>query len=126
MFCQYNIIFINIFSRLFVMDNEKIILFLCAMHVAGLALLYAWKAEKSKRCRNRRWWVRPINTRHAQYGDFKTLFAELKKDEDMFFRYTRMDVSTFYELLQLVSPFLQKRSIRTPICPEQRLAITLR
>ncbi|TGZ45696.1 Uncharacterized protein DBV15_11815 [Temnothorax longispinosus] len=44
----------------------------------------------------------------------------------MFFRYTRMDVPTFYELLQLVGPFLQKGSIRAPICPEQRLAITLR
>ncbi|KAL6416935.1 hypothetical protein ACFW04_014772 [Cataglyphis niger] len=37
-----------------------------------------------------------------------------------------MDVLTFYELLRLVGPFLQKRSIRSPICPEQRLAITLR
>ncbi|KAL6416945.1 hypothetical protein ACFW04_014772 [Cataglyphis niger] len=44
----------------------------------------------------------------------------------MFLRYTRMDVLTFYELLRLVGPFLQKRSIRSPICPEQRLAITLR
>lgn len=113
----YNI-FINILFRLFVMDDESIMLFLCAMQVASLALYTAWKAEKSKRWRNRQWWVRPINTRRAQYGDFATLFAELKEDEDMFFRYTRMDVPTFYELLRLVGPFLQKRSIRTPICPE--------
>ncbi|XP_024893938.1 protein ALP1-like isoform X1 [Temnothorax curvispinosus] len=108
------------------MDDENIMLFICAMQVASLALYTAWKAEKSKRWRNRRWWVRPINTRRAQYGDFATLFAELKEDEDMFFRYTRMDVPTFYELLRLVGPFLQKGSIRAPICPEQRLAITLR
>ncbi|XP_067212636.1 uncharacterized protein [Linepithema humile] len=108
------------------MDDENMILFLCTMQVASLALYTVWKTKKSKCWRNRRWWVRPINTRRAQYGDFATLFAKLKKDEDMFFRYMRMDVPTFYELLRLVGPFLQKRSIRTPICPEQRLAITLR
>lgn len=108
------------------MDNENIILLFCAMQVANLALYAVWKAKRSKRWRKRRWWVRPINTQRTEYGDFATLFAELKKDEDMFFRYTRMDVLIFYELLRLVSPFLQKRSIRTPICPEQRLAITLR
>ncbi|XP_018404639.1 PREDICTED: uncharacterized protein LOC108781195, partial [Cyphomyrmex costatus] len=110
---------------LLAMDDE-IMLFLCAMQVASLALYTVWKAERSKRWKNRRWWVRPINTRREQYGDFASLFTELKEDEDMFFRYTRMDVPTFYELLRLVSPFLQKRSIRASICPEQRLAITLR
>ncbi|KYN21997.1 hypothetical protein ALC57_05621 [Trachymyrmex cornetzi] len=84
-------------------------------------LYIAWKAKKNKRWRNRRWWVRPINQRRSQYGDFSTLFSELKEDLDLFFRYTRMDVPTFYELLRLVEPYLRKKQY-----PEQRLAITLR
>ncbi|XP_011884125.1 PREDICTED: putative nuclease HARBI1 [Vollenhovia emeryi] len=108
------------------MENEELMLFICTMQVTVLALYTAWKAERGKRWKNRRWWVRPINTRRKVYGDFATLFSELKEDVDLFFRYTRMDVSTFYELLRLVSPYLQKRSMRPSISPEQRLAITLR
>src|SRR5580765_8418270 len=108
------------------MEDEELLLFICTVQVAVLALYTAWKAERGKRWKNRRWWVRPINRRRAEYGDFATLFSELKEDPDLFFRYTRMDVLTFYELLRLVSPYLQKRSIRPSICPEQRLAITLR
>ncbi|EZA51165.1 hypothetical protein X777_10296 [Ooceraea biroi] len=107
------------------MEHEELI-FICTMQIAVLALYAAWKAEKSKHWKNRRWHVRPINTRRAERGDFATLFSELKKDSDLFFWYTRMDVPTFYELLRLVSLHLQKRSIRPSINPEQRLAITLR
>jgi len=101
----------------------KELVFIFAMQAAVLQLYTTWKAQKSKRWKNRRWWVRPINKRRAEYGDFLTLFSELKKDPDLFFRYTRMDVPTFYELLQLVGPHLEKKSIRPSICPEQRLAL---
>ncbi|EFN79716.1 hypothetical protein EAI_01476 [Harpegnathos saltator] len=36
-----------------------------------------------------------------------------------------MDVETFYELLEMVQPDLQKNSLREPICPKQWLVITL-
>ncbi|XP_020298389.1 uncharacterized protein LOC109862686 [Pseudomyrmex gracilis] len=107
------------------MENRELA-FICTMQVAVLELYAAWKAQIGKRWKNRRWWVRPINDRRAEYGDFQTLFSELKEDTDLFFRYTRMDVPTFYELLRLVGPHLEKRSMRPSICPEQRLAITLR
>lgn len=107
-------------------DYENVLLFLSITQVFGLGLYNMWRKKKTKRWINRRWWVRPINLRREDYGDFATLFMELKADADLFFRYTRMDVDTFYELLQIVQPFLQKISLRKPICPEQRLAITLR
>lgn len=106
--------------------EDNILLFLAAAQISGLGLYNLWKKKKAKRWVNRRWWVRPINLKRGEYGDFVTLFAELKEDADLFFRYTRMDVDTFYELLQMIKPYLQKRSQRKPICPEQRLAITLR
>ncbi|XP_025157678.1 uncharacterized protein LOC112588024 isoform X2 [Harpegnathos saltator] len=91
------------------------------VHVQIFGLYAIWKRRKRKRWINRRWWVGPINTRREEYGDFTTLLAELKEDRDLFFRYTRMDVETFYELLEMVRPYLQKNSLREPICPEQRL-----
>ncbi|XP_011874581.1 PREDICTED: uncharacterized protein LOC105565748 [Vollenhovia emeryi] len=108
------------------MDEDNLLQFLNYFQVLGLGLYAIWKRNKRKRWINRRWWVRPINERRGQNGDFATLFAELKEDPDLFFRYTRMDVDTFYELLDMVRPYLQKTSLRKPICPEQRLAITLR
>lgn len=108
------------------MNKNTLLLSCVTAQVLGLSLYIMWKKKKSKRWINRRWWVRSINERRAAYGDFLTLFTELKKDPDLFFRYTRMDIDTFYELLNMVQPYLQKKSIRKPICPEQRLAITLR
>lgn len=108
------------------MDDEDLLLLLGTIQVGSLALYTAWKAEHRKRWRNRRWWVRPIFTKREELGAFATLFKELKDDPDLFFRYTRMDPPMFQELLQLMGPALEKKSIRKPICPEQRLAITLR
>jgi len=39
----------------------------------------------------------PIEEKHSEY-DFSILFSELKEDPDLFFRYTRMNVPSFYEL----------------------------
>lgn len=90
-------------------DNaDELLLFLSSIQMLALGLYVVWKRRKFKRWNNRRWWVRPINQRREQYGDFLTLFAELKEDSDMFFRYTRMDVETFYELLNMVQPYLKK------------------
>jgi len=74
---------------------------------------------------NREYWVRPINMRRSDQGDFHQLFQELKSDADMFFRYTRMSVYTFNHFLEIMKPSLTKRSHRALI-PEQCLAITLR
>lgn len=78
-----------------------------------------------RQANRRRYWVRPINENRPTYGDFTTLFQELKDDTVMFFRYTRMTVDTFYILLDMLSPKLQKTNWRA-LKPEQRLAITLR
>lgn len=85
-----------------------------------LALLIRIKNKKK-----RRWWVRPINFNRTIQGDFLHLFQELKNDETMFFRYTRMNVATFNKLLNLIHPFIHKTHWRA-LSSEQRLAFTLR
>ncbi|KAJ8926620.1 hypothetical protein NQ314_020984 [Rhamnusium bicolor] len=90
------------------MERENVLLFLTTVQIAATALYTAWKLRKTKRWRSRRWWVRPIMARREEHGDFATLFQELKEDPVLFFRYTRMNVPTFYELLHLISPHITK------------------
>jgi hypothetical protein len=74
-----------------------------------------------------RWWVRLIYVNRVQQADYHNLMAEMRLyDRDMFFHYTRCTVEQFDQLLSLVGPLITKRSHRTPLNPEHRLAITLR
>ncbi|KYN03438.1 hypothetical protein ALC62_05714 [Cyphomyrmex costatus] len=45
-------------------------------------------------------------------------------DHEEFFDYTLMNVQQFYYICDLVRPYLSKRSIRTPLSVELRMAIT--
>lgn len=83
--------------------------------------------KKHKNWINRRWYVRPINQKRLQQGQYNNLFKELKKsqNEDMFFEYTRMSMLHFDKLLGLVSPHLIKKSKRA-LVPQERLIIALR
>lgn len=87
--------------------------------------MFLYKLLKRKkrlvRWYNRRWYVRPINQVRYKYGDYETLFQDLKNDEDLFFRYTRM----FNKLVRLTEPYLKKNSYRA-FPAEQRLVIVLR
>ena len=75
----------------------------------------------------RRWWVRPINERRKEQGDYENLVQEMRlNDVEMFFNYTRLTVEQFDCLLKLVGPSLQKISFREPITPGARLTLTLR
>lgn len=78
-----------------------------------------------ERRRRRRVWVRPINTRRREQGAFYNLFQEIKADQQMFHKYTRMTLPTFRHLMDIVNPSLMKRSPRAHE-PEHRVALTLR
>lgn len=74
----------------------------------------------------RRWWVRPLNTRREEKGFYTNLIKELRfEDDEMFFGFTRMSISTFDKLLSLVGPSLIKYSLRKSISPSERLYVTL-
>lgn len=103
------------------MDNEEEILGLFIL-ILGIYIL---KKRISFRWANRQYWVRPINRRRPEQGDFRHLFQEMKNDEYMFFRYTRMSICIFDQLLEMLKPLLVRRSHRA-LLPEQRLALTLR
>lgn len=80
----------------------------------------------SRRWLPRRWWVRPLFEQRKQKGFFYTKYETLKEDESFFLTLFRMKYDKFKELLSLVRPLIEKSSPREPICPEQRLFVTLR
>lgn len=89
-------------------------------------LLNAIQKNKIKNRQKRRYKVRPINRQRSVHGFYKTYFLEMKKkDAEQFFKYTRMTVSVFENLLNLVTPYISKQNLNNALSPEERLAITL-
>ncbi|XP_003426307.1 uncharacterized protein LOC100678940 [Nasonia vitripennis] len=76
----------------------------------------------------RRWWIKPYlhaNLRD-RYGAFSTLFVyfAIHSQED-FYDFLHMDLDSFIDLHELVHKKLIKKSWRTPLRPELRLAVVL-
>ncbi|KAL6421338.1 hypothetical protein ACFW04_014784 [Cataglyphis niger] len=69
------------------MEDKELMIFICTMQIAILALYTAWKVKKSK---------------HAEYDNFATLFSELKEDPDLFFIFVSFQLITC-ELNKLAS-----------------------
>ena len=57
------------------------------------------RKKRRKKSRKRRFWVRDIFLRRETHGTFHTLFQELLKDRELFFRYHRMTPNRFEHLL---------------------------
>lgn len=76
----------------------------------------------------RRWWVRPINKKRKEQGFADQLVQEMRlNDDESFFNFTRLTMSSFDELLQLVAPILIKEPTRPDILlPHTQLLLTLR
>lgn len=91
------------------------------------ALYEAWMFERSKRWINRQCYRKAIFRKRRTLGHFVTLFQELKADPKLFFKYTRMTLKAFEQLLFLVQPkiIILKQRWDVPKA-EERLAITLR
>ncbi|KAG8334000.1 hypothetical protein J6590_099128 [Homalodisca vitripennis] len=94
-----------------------------------LFLFCLLQSEEEKR--QKTMWVHPINENRKKYGEFH-LFPDLLKDKRKFFQYFRMSPEKFYELLNMLRPFIEKqdtyfRPVQTrPVSPEERLAVCLR
>ncbi|KAK0411921.1 hypothetical protein QR680_005918 [Steinernema hermaphroditum] len=73
--------------------------------------------------RARRGPTRSFLKTRKKYGEYWTLFHQLRRDDDKFFEYVRMKQSTFDNLL---SNLRQSTTTSTTIAPEEMLVITLR
>ena len=78
--------------------------------------------------RRKRWWVRPWLTpaRRLEYGHYNRLMQELRvEDENSFTNYVRMPPQMFDELLQRITPVIQRQHtrLRPPLVQEVCQAI---
>ena len=96
-----------------------------SMMLILLALMVLKKKWKSDRWRRRRWYIRPINRNRLVFGEYYTLWQELKHDPDMFIKTTRMDLESFNYLLLLLTPLLTKNHPKA-LPAELRLYLTLK
>ena len=99
----------------------------CLKDLEVLKDLYSmYKIHKKRKNRSRKYWVRPILLTREIDGFFVSSFERmLSIDEPELFRHTRMRKSTWDILLNLLNESLMKTSIREPISPQYRLALTL-
>lgn len=107
------------------MDEELLNVLISAQCWTLLLMLLLAKMQLKKK-RIRRWWVRPVNYSRETQGVYRNLFRELRTtDHEEFFDYSRMNVQQFNYICDLVRPYLTKRSIRTPLPLQLRVAFTI-
>ncbi|XP_060873833.1 uncharacterized protein LOC132947546 [Metopolophium dirhodum] len=98
--------------------------------VEAIAVAHALfkRHQQKKKISKRRYWVHPINLKRPQEGQFNVNFMVLRAHPEEFFKYYRMSVQSFDELISLSGPLISKQStnMRIPISKEERLTITLR
>ena len=93
-----------------------------------LLLLLNRRWQRRQR-RDRRWYVRPLNTTRDQDGEFVSLVLPMRSlDEERHFQYFRMSAPKFDDLVSRVIPYLpdSHQNHRNPIGASQRLAVTLK
>jgi len=98
--------------------------------IACAAIIIACLTEKKKekRKRKQRIWMKEWLKKRVEFGHDR-LVSELKLSSIVDYKnYLRMDADTFGELLEMVTPLIEKNTtvMRTPISAEQRLLATLR
>lgn len=102
----------------------------CGMHhylITTLAIDYLYPAPPPRR--KRRVWVWPYLQKRLQYGHYDTLMDELyAENPDLYRNYTRMDRDVFDNIVEKVTPMIEKKTTRwrKSIDPSTRVAITLR
>jgi len=87
-----------------------------------IALLLLYRRRKHRR--NRLHCAHPVIQKREEFDAFETLFDELRDDENKFFNYFRMSVSSFDELHSRLKESLQRRNskIRNSIQPVKMVA----
>jgi hypothetical protein len=96
------------------------------MDFMELACVCAFEIRRRKR--KRQFCVHPLTTQRLLKGQFHKLYENLRSHPDKFFKYYRMSISSFDELLKLVGPSIiyEDTNWRTAIAPEERLSVTIR
>lgn len=96
---------------------------------AALILLLRCSRKHSAKWENRNTWSKTWISRRETHGVYQNLVRELSLEDEALYRSCmRMLPESFNAILELVGPQISKQNTRkrAGICPDQRLAITLR
>lgn len=110
------------------MDKRKLLLIRKKILLQS-ALKYISDKRMQNKKRKRQYWIRPTNTRRDEQGAATNLVIEMTfYDMEWYYNYMRMSPNTFYELLKLITPLIEKTTtnFRKPLSPHLRLSLTLR
>ncbi|KAK4886556.1 hypothetical protein RN001_002827 [Aquatica leii] len=90
---------------------------------AAVAIMVKKNKNARKKVRSR--WVKPWLTKRISLSHIN-LLTELRLEPDDYRNYLRMNEDTYIELLQLVTPYIQKNNtvLRMAISPHERLSAT--
>lgn len=88
-------------------------------------IILALAAKLKKKRQKRRFKIRPINRSRRLKGGFNYYKNMKALDADQFFKFTRMNVPVFQQLLKIVKPRIAKNERSDGISAEERLVITL-
>jgi hypothetical protein len=84
-------------------ENEDIIILVCILLIAAGIQQYSGN-------RFERLWVRSWIARRNQYGAYHALVQELSSEDPIGLKnLLRMDIATFNELLEMVTPIIKRR-----------------
>ncbi|KAL1514149.1 hypothetical protein ABEB36_003456 [Hypothenemus hampei] len=76
-----------------------------------LAILLDEGDNSSQRTKRRNVWVHDINKKRKEEGEFHNLYPELRKDENRFYTYFRMNFESFDEILNLIRKDITKSKL---------------
>ncbi|XP_050505859.1 uncharacterized protein LOC126884104 [Diabrotica virgifera virgifera] len=105
--------------------HEGILLGAVGLLLCAAVLENARRRTITRPRRQRRYKTRPINRNRKMKNAYNYFLNMKRADEEQFFKYTRMTVPVFNELLSLVKRKISKRKIKDGISEEERLALTL-
>ena len=91
---------------------------------AAAALLLYYRRKKY----NQKYWVHPINQTRKDFGEFHTLYKDLRKYPDRFYTYYRMSTEQFDTILAQIEHLIYKPNSKWwhSISLEEKLAICIR
>ena len=87
------------------------------------AALLLYRGQK-----HHRFWVHPINQSHQQFGEFHTLYKDLRKYPDSFYTYCRNSTEQFDYILAQIEHLIYTPNTNWwfSISAEEKLAICIR
>lgn len=92
------------------------------------ATIFLYIKSRNQKRKKRRFWIHPFLTDRSTRGIFCVLFNDLRRNEEKFFNFTRMSITSFDGLMHYLKDGLTgiNTNMRDSIPPDEKLLLTLK